>query len=150
MKYSIPSAKWAEFLHEAQAPTMSPVGCRKIKTQRNQEAYLKKIPQSQGGGEEKRMKVRVVNVYDCAVKETRRKAEAGMPIPIKTADYNKQRDRKLPDGAEELLNTDLLEGSVTGRAKRKIVIKIGSQDQKTRARKLTSNEPETKNAVLSL
>ena len=60
-------SNWERYLNEA--TKLLPVGCRKIKQTTTRDAYLKKRPKSDGGGEERRFKIKRVQVFDCSAKE---------------------------------------------------------------------------------
>jgi|19_taG_2_1085344.scaffolds.fasta_scaffold03511_5 hypothetical protein len=59
--------KWDSFITEGKQ--LVATGCRKVKQTTTRDAYLKKLPAKDGGGEESRIKIKRVQVFDCSAQE---------------------------------------------------------------------------------
>ena len=105
---------WLSFVNESKFVAI-PYGCKLVKKQQHRNAFLKKIPIAQGGGEREMMKIKKVEEYECFIKNTPQ--EPNKPAP---------KNPPMKDTKKESLVMAETKNQKSGKIERKgIVIRIG-------------------------
>ena len=95
--------KWDRFLTEGKQ--LVATGCRKVKQTTTRDAYLKKIPVADGGGEESRIKIKRVQVFDCSAQEVETATAPAKELPAQKEEKRTAAGQPITPEMVELLNS---------------------------------------------
>ena len=113
--------KWLMFLNESKFVAI-PYGCKLVKKQQHRNAFLKKIPIANGGGEREMMKVKNVEEYECFIKNVPKKTNTTSPKSTKP----KRGAKKTKEKKQKPMLEDITNSKDSGKiGARGIVIRVG-------------------------